>query len=116
MAISLKNLELRHTDNFIPRHIGPNDAETAAMLGVLGYASLDELIDATIPAGIRTQRPLAIREGKGEYEVLRELKEIASHNQVFRSYIGVMSSRIQGGTRSTHRTRRRSHRDDSRRC
>jgi glycine dehydrogenase len=89
MAISLKTLELRHTDNFIPRHIGPNDAETAAMLRVLGYDSLDELIDATVPAGIRTGRPLAIREGKGEYEVLRELKEIASHNQVFRSYIGL---------------------------
>ena len=36
------------------------------MLGVLGYDSLDELIDATIPAGIRTERPLAIREDGGQ--------------------------------------------------
>src|SRR5438067_1182700 len=28
--------------NFIPRHIGPSDADVAAMLDLLGYTSLDE--------------------------------------------------------------------------
>ena len=44
--------------SFIPRHIGPTDADVAAMLELVGYDSLDALIDATVPAGIRLQRPL----------------------------------------------------------
>ena len=35
------------------RHIGPNDAETSAMLKAIGVGSLDELIDRTVPKGIR---------------------------------------------------------------
>ena len=52
------------TDSFVPRHIGPSEAEVAAMLGVLGYATLDELIDATVPEAIRLRRPLAIHAGR----------------------------------------------------
>src|SRR5262249_24083324 len=48
--------------SFVPRHIGPSDADVAAMLEVLGYSSLDTLIDATVPAGIRLKRPLAIHD------------------------------------------------------
>ena len=43
--------------SFIPRHIGPSDADVSAMLDLLGYDSLDALIDATVPAGIRLKRP-----------------------------------------------------------
>lgn len=35
------------------RHIGPNATETAAMLKAIGVASLDELIERTVPKGIR---------------------------------------------------------------
>jgi glycine dehydrogenase len=38
---------------FQHRHIGPNESELAEMLGALGLASLDELIDAAIPGSIR---------------------------------------------------------------
>ena len=47
-------------DSFIPRHIGPTDTDVSAMLDLLGYESLDALIDATVPKGIRLGRPLAI--------------------------------------------------------
>jgi glycine dehydrogenase len=47
--------------SFIPRHIGPSPADVRAMLDLLGYDSLDALIDDTVPSGIRLKRPLAIQ-------------------------------------------------------
>jgi glycine dehydrogenase len=75
-------------DAFQNRHIGPDPKEVREMLQVIGVDSVDDLIDATIPAGIRLQRPLEISEPLSEYEYLRKLREIASMNKVFRSYIG----------------------------
>jgi glycine dehydrogenase len=74
---------------FIQRHIGPQPADIAKMLTVLGLASLDQAIDLTIPAGIRLTQPLAIEAVQSEYTVLNKLKKIATKNQVFRSYIGM---------------------------
>src|SRR5437764_985980 len=71
------------------RHVGPGAAEVREMLKVLGYESLDELVDATIPASIRMKRPLRLGEPRGEFELLNELKAIASKNKVFRSFIGM---------------------------
>ena len=67
MTTTSKPISLAETDSFVPRHIGPNEAETRAMLATLGYATLDDLIDATVPAGIRLRRPLAIGGGMTEY-------------------------------------------------
>ncbi|MDB4875250.1 MAG: gcvP [Gemmatimonadetes bacterium] len=75
--------------SFVPRHIGPSDADVRAMLDLLGYASLDALIDATVPAAIRLRRPLAIHAPMSEYEALKNLRGIAQKNQLFRSYIGL---------------------------
>jgi len=83
------------SDVFAPRHIGPSDADVATMLSTVGYASLDALTDATVPASIRISKPLALdssaRAGtpRGEAELLAELKAIASQNEVFRSFIGL---------------------------
>ena len=76
-------------DSFIPRHIGPSDDDIAAMVARVGFQSLDALIDATVPESIRLRRPLAIAPGKSETEALRGFREIASRNQVFRSFIGL---------------------------
>ena len=89
MTTTSKPLSLSTTDSFVPRHIGPSDAETQAMLETLGYATLDELIDATIPEQIRLRRPLAIGGGLSEFEILGRLRELAAKNRVFRSYIGM---------------------------
>ncbi|MBL0926351.1 MAG: aminomethyl-transferring glycine dehydrogenase [Phycisphaerales bacterium] len=80
---------LNASDTFWHRHIGPSDADVAEMLETLGCRSLDELIDQTVPADIRMHRPLAVGEPRGEHELLRELKGIASQNQIFRSCIGM---------------------------
>ncbi|MBS1913492.1 MAG: aminomethyl-transferring glycine dehydrogenase [Bacteroidetes bacterium] len=89
MSTPLKNLNLDHTDLFTFRHIGPNQQEISEMLAYLGYSSLDEMVAATVPAGIRTAVPLGIGKARSEYELLAELKEMASHNKVYRSYIGL---------------------------
>jgi len=73
---------------FAQRHIGPNEAERAEMLRSLGYDSLDALIGAVVPQGIRQQTPLALPAALSEPETLGELHRIAGKNQVFRSYIG----------------------------
>src|SRR6202008_1285271 len=60
-----------------------------AMLDALGYGSLDELIDATVPASIRLGRPLALGPERSEHELTAELRAIARKNQIFRSFIGM---------------------------
>src|SRR5687768_11068297 len=80
---------LPYTTLFRSRHIGPSDDEVREMLGVLGVASLDELIDQTIPPAIRLKKPLKLGPPRGERETLEELRKIASKNKVFRSFIGM---------------------------
>ena len=79
---------LAPSDTFVRRHVGPNADEIKAMLKVIGFDSLDDLIDATVPGGIRSQKPLKIGEPRGEHELLVELKTIAQKNKIFRSLIG----------------------------
>ena len=74
---------------FLRRHIGPSPEEARQMLELLGFSSLDALIDAAVPAGIRARKPLGISGGCSEADVLTALREIASQNQVFKSYIGM---------------------------
>ena len=76
-------------DPFVPRHIGPNQAEAAKMLQALGFADMDAFIDKVVPAGIRTQRPLNLPKGQGEHTILKELRAIAAQNKAFRPYIGM---------------------------
>jgi glycine dehydrogenase len=86
---SLTQLEAR--DGFIPRHIGPSDAEQAAMLSVLGYQSRAALIDAIVPANIRRKDKLDLGQffdPLPEQAALAKLKGIASQNKVMKSMIG----------------------------
>ncbi len=80
---------LSHPIQFLNRHIGPNAQETEQMLDLLGYRSLDALTQEAVPAQIWLARPLQLPPGRSEHEVLAALKEVASQNQVFRSYIGM---------------------------
>ena len=75
-------------DTFVRRHIGSSPEEVAAMLKVVGYESIDALIDATVPASIRSKKPLNIGPERGEHELLVELKKLAGKNKVFKSFIG----------------------------
>ena len=75
-------------DPFIRRHIGPNAAETSAMLALLGQKDLDTLITAAVPKTIRLGKKLNLPAARSEFEALAELRRIAGENKVFRSFIG----------------------------
>ncbi len=80
--------DLEHHSAFLERHIGPNDAEIAHMLRIVGQDSLDALTDAIVPASIKSPAPLALPEAITEVEALAKIRAIAEKNQVFRSFIG----------------------------
>src|SRR6187455_1675417 len=74
---------------FAARHIGPNLAEQAAMLAVVGAPSVEALLDEAIPAAIRRRDPLPLPPAEREHDYLARLWTVASKNQVFRSFIGL---------------------------
>ena len=76
-------------DAFVPRHIGPSDADAREMLAALGYPSLDALIDATVPANIRMKGALQLPPPMSEQEALDAFKQMVSANEVWRSFIGL---------------------------
>jgi len=76
-------------DTFVRRHVAPTASEVEDMLARVGCASLDELVERTVPAAIRIQRPLDIGPERGEHEFLVELREIARKNRVLKSFLGM---------------------------
>ncbi len=83
---SLGQLEDRAA--FARRHVGPDATDQAGMLSLLGFASRKALVDAVVPASIRSKAPLALPEGMPEEQALAALRAMASRNQVFRTWIG----------------------------
>src|SRR6202789_505804 len=79
---------LKHPDQFVRRHIGPNVKEADEMLALLGRKNLNELIDAAVPKKIRLEKKLNLPAARSEFDALAELKKISSENKVFRSFIG----------------------------
>lgn len=77
------------TNNFIHKHNGPKAGDLSKMLDTIGVKSLDELINQTIPAAIRLEKPLNLGEGMNEYEYLEHLRKLASRNKIYRTYIGM---------------------------
>src|SRR5687767_3523738 len=82
------NLFEQQANEFAERHIGPSEDETSAMLKTIGVRSIDELINKTLPASIRSRESLSTEGPISEYEYLNELRKIAAMNKVFKSYIG----------------------------
>jgi glycine cleavage system P protein (glycine dehydrogenase) len=70
------------------RHIGPSPAEMAEMLKVVGAASLEALIDDTVPPAIRQKVPLDFGKPKSERELLFHMRRTAAKNKVLTSLIG----------------------------
>ena len=75
--------------NFAHRHIGPDETSQQQMLSALGYASLDELTSAALPAGLAIAKPLRLPEPLPEDQALAELRRLAAKNQVLTSMIGL---------------------------
>ncbi len=74
---------------FAERHIGPDDAAVATMLGTLGFGSLDALMDAAVPGGIRTTTGLDLPTPAGEDEASRALRDLAAANTPLEPMIGL---------------------------
>ena len=75
--------------DFIRRHIGPKKKDEKNMLNQLGYKSLSELINNTVPEKILLKDSLSIGEPNSEYEALRKLKAISKKNQIYSNFIGM---------------------------
>jgi glycine dehydrogenase len=73
---------------FQRRHIGPDENQTGEMLKTIGVNSLEELINRTVPSGIRMEQQPDLPPAMSEAEYLNHMKEISLKNKVFRSYIG----------------------------
>ncbi len=82
------NLFEQQRHEFIPRHIGPNETDTAAMLKEIGEESMESLINKVIPASIRLQNPLETGDPMSEQEYLQHIKEVSLKNKIYKSYIG----------------------------
>lgn len=78
----------QQSNEFIPRHIGPNETDTRSMLKTIGVSSLAALVDKTVPAAIRMQQPLEIPAAMSEHEYLQHIKEVSLLNKVYKNYIG----------------------------
>ena len=74
---------------FLKRHLGSDDDEIRAMLESLGVASLDEMVDATIPASIRMEGELDLPGAVTERDLLHRLRDLGTKNLLFRSYLGM---------------------------
>ena len=80
---------LERRDDFVRRHIGPNDDDIAAMLAALECDSLDALTAAAVPDAIRVDALAGFAAARTEPEVLAEARALAERNRVFRSMIGM---------------------------
>ncbi|MCV2489071.1 aminomethyl-transferring glycine dehydrogenase [Geodermatophilus sp. YIM 151500] len=80
---------LRPAGSFEARHIGPRPDETVEMLKAVGQPSLEALVDACVPEGVRDRSPLRLPAAEDEAAVLALLRERAAANEVFTSMIGL---------------------------
>ncbi|MDD1148459.1 aminomethyl-transferring glycine dehydrogenase [Pseudomonas sp. TNT2022 ID357] len=81
--------QLREPNAFLHRHLGPDTEEQQAMLASLGLGSRIELIEQTVPPGIRLNRALDLPPALDEQAALAKLKGYAAQNQVWTSLIGM---------------------------
>jgi glycine dehydrogenase len=81
--------ELDNAGAFADRHIGPDLEDRAAMLSALGFDSLDALMEAAVPEGIRSAGQLGLPAAATEQQAARELREIAARNHPHEPMIGL---------------------------
>ncbi len=82
-------LDIKYAERFEDRHNGPDAKQIKEMLQVVGVESLDQLIDETVPAGIRLQKPLDLPPAKNEGHFLDDLRAVVAENKLFDTYIGM---------------------------
>ena len=75
--------------DFKQRHIGPNESEKRQMIDTIGVASIEELIEQTVPEKIRLAKDLKIKEAMSENDFLAHMSELSKQNKVYKSFIGL---------------------------
>ena len=73
---------------FASRHIGPREYDLDQMLKTIGVATLDQLIDETIPQSIRLKSAPTLGPARSEHDFLEDLRSVARKNKVLKSYLG----------------------------
>lgn len=81
--------QLENQQEFIHRHIGPSHSECQQMLQTLGTRSLDSLMRQIVPADITLATPPEVGTPCSEQAALAELKQLASLNKCYKTYIGM---------------------------
>ena len=74
--------------DYISRHLGPDSAEQSAMLGTVGYDSVQALVDAAIPPKIRAKELPHLPEALTEDGAQAALREFANQNTVLKPFYG----------------------------
>lgn len=85
----MMNPVLSNFEQFQYRHNAPEAHELDAMLKVIGAASMDDLIDQTVPKSIRLKEPLKLGPAMTEMEFLKHARELAKKNKIYKSYVGM---------------------------
>lgn len=74
---------------FSARHIGPRAEDVKEMLSAIGVGSIEELIDQTVPANIRTEGLKNIPGPVTEAEQLDHMMALAGMNDPYTSFLGL---------------------------
>ncbi|QNL52105.1 aminomethyl-transferring glycine dehydrogenase [Olivibacter sp. SDN3] len=82
------SLNINFQEKFEERHIAPTAQDVPEMLEAIGVHSIEQLIEETVPAKIRLKNSLSLPPALSETDYLSKLKQTASKNKVFKSYIG----------------------------
>ncbi len=76
------------SNEFLDRHIGPNQAEIDAMLSTIGCDSVEQVVARTVPESILFGNRMEVEEGLSERDSLELAKKLAGQNQLFSNFIG----------------------------
>ena len=77
------------TDEFVERHIGPNEEEIKQMLLKIGAKSIEQLLEETIPEAIRLDENLDLPDGISEYAFSKTIQKLGRENKLFNTFIGL---------------------------
>ncbi|KAL5071675.1 hypothetical protein RYX36_022562 [Vicia faba] len=82
---------LKPSDTFPRRHNSATPDEQTKMAESVGFDNLDSLVDATVPKSIRLKEMKFNKFDGGltEGQMIEHMKDLASKNKVFKSFIGM---------------------------
>ncbi len=74
---------------FVDRHVGPDQPQQTQMLKALGFDSLEQLMAAAVPGGIRSPGELDLPAPVDEEQAAAELRALAARNRPLEPMIGL---------------------------